>query len=112
MLKAMSSSADLIREARRRAGLTQRELAQRCGTTQSAIARLESGGSEPSLARVRRIVAATGAALQIELVPTASDPEGAAVLRNLSLTIDERWDKAVNTGRFVVEGRRAPSDEI
>ena len=37
--------ADLIREARKRAGLTQRELAERAATTQSSVARRESGST-------------------------------------------------------------------
>lgn len=44
----------LIR-ARIAAGLTQRELAERIGTTQSAIARLESGGSLPAVTTLHRL---------------------------------------------------------
>ena len=57
----------LIR-ARTKAKLTQSELAQRSGTTQSAIARLEGGRVSPSLATLRRYAEATGARLQIDLV--------------------------------------------
>lgn len=45
---------DLIREARRRRGLTQAQLAELAGTTQSAIARLESGRTSPSFDDVLR----------------------------------------------------------
>jgi DNA-binding XRE family transcriptional regulator len=41
-------------KARMEAGLTQTEVAERIGTTQSAIARLEGGGVSPSLATLRR----------------------------------------------------------
>jgi DNA-binding XRE family transcriptional regulator len=54
--------------ARTKAKLTQSELAQRIGTTQSAIARLEGGRVSPSLATLRRYAEATGARLQIDLV--------------------------------------------
>jgi transcriptional regulator with XRE-family HTH domain len=60
--------ADLIREARRRAGLTQAELAARVGTTQSAIARLERG-AEPSVRRVAELVRACGLELRVSLAP-------------------------------------------
>ena len=59
---------DLVREARRRAGLTQRELAERAGTTQSAIARLETGRSTPSFDTVLRLVRLCGFDLDVMLV--------------------------------------------
>lgn len=58
--------AQLIR-ARMAAKLTQAEVAQRLGTTQSAIARLEGGRVSPSLATLRRYAEATGARLTIDL---------------------------------------------
>jgi transcriptional regulator with XRE-family HTH domain len=45
-------SGDLIREARLRAGLTQRELATRAKTSQPAVARWESGDVVPSFERL------------------------------------------------------------
>lgn len=58
----------LIR-ARLDAGLTQAGLAERVGTTQSSIARLESGGAEPSFAMLRKLTAALNVSL--EITPTA-----------------------------------------
>jgi transcriptional regulator with XRE-family HTH domain len=55
----MLSAAEAIRNARLRAGLTQRELAERVGTTQSAIARLEASGSNPTVATLERVLDAT-----------------------------------------------------
>ena len=60
---------ELVREARRRAGLTQKELADRAGTTQSAIARLESGRSTPSLDTVERLLRLCGFQLIVEIAP-------------------------------------------
>jgi transcriptional regulator with XRE-family HTH domain len=52
-----------LREARVRKGLSQAEVAARIGTTQSAIARLESGAADPRLSTVERYAAAVGADL-------------------------------------------------
>ncbi|MGC1513913.1 MAG: helix-turn-helix transcriptional regulator [Acidimicrobiales bacterium] len=54
-----------LREAR---GLSQRELAERVGTTQSAIARLEGGNISPSLPTLDKIAEALGAELSVALV--------------------------------------------
>src|SRR6476469_6138870 len=59
--------ADLVREARRRADLTQRELAERAGTTQSAIARLESGRNSPSFEQVERLLKLCGFSMIVSL---------------------------------------------
>jgi transcriptional regulator with XRE-family HTH domain len=56
-----------------RAGLTQAQLAERVGTTQSAIARVERGRTVPSLARVRELVTACGLELRIRLVGPTTD---------------------------------------
>ena len=63
-----SLARELI-EARTRAGLSQAELAQRMGTTQSAIARLESGKAPPSMRTIVRIAAATGSRAVVRLEP-------------------------------------------
>lgn len=61
------TGADLLVEARKRAGLTQRELAERARTTQSSIARWESGRSEPSFANVVRLLRLCGFVLDVHL---------------------------------------------
>ena len=48
--------------------LSQAELAERVGTKQSSIARLESGKSEPSLSFLRRVVEALGGRLEVRIV--------------------------------------------
>jgi DNA-binding XRE family transcriptional regulator len=57
-------------KARSRAGLTQDAVAERMGTTKSAISRLESAGKHaPSLATLKRYAQAVGCELQVKLVP-------------------------------------------
>src|SRR2546428_4067319 len=57
------------RRARERLGMTQAELASRIGSTQPAVARLEAGGVTPGLATLRRIAAALGLELVVDLRP-------------------------------------------
>jgi len=54
--------------ARVKAGLTQAQVAKRMGTTQSVIARLESGRSLPSIKTLYRYAEATGTKPEIHLV--------------------------------------------
>jgi DNA-binding XRE family transcriptional regulator len=64
---AKTEIAHAIRAARQRAKLTQAQLAKKIGTSQSAIARIESGEDErtPTLPLLARIAAACNGALQI-----------------------------------------------
>ena len=57
--------ATALIKARADAGLTQEELAQRMGTTQSAIARLEGGKSRPSTTTLSKLEKATGTRLRV-----------------------------------------------
>ena len=59
--------AGQVIEARARAGLTQIELAEKMGTSQSAVARLESGKARPSVATLEKLAEATGSKLRIAL---------------------------------------------
>ncbi|MBL26204.1 MAG: transcriptional regulator [Rhodospirillaceae bacterium] len=60
--------------ARTHARLTQEQLASRMGTTQSAIARLESGRSKPSTTTLAKIAEATGTRLKIAFEPLKRAP--------------------------------------
>jgi DNA-binding XRE family transcriptional regulator len=53
-------------------GLTQAELAERVGTRQPSIARLESGQSSPSLSFLTRIVEALDGNLEIHIAPNGA----------------------------------------
>jgi ribosome-binding protein aMBF1 (putative translation factor) len=55
-------------KARKQSGLTQEEVALRMGTTQSVIARLESGKAVPSLKTLAKYAQATGKHLHLSLV--------------------------------------------
>ena len=61
--------ASAVIDARKRAGLTQQELAKKMGTTQPVVARLESGRVRPSMRTLERFAKATGSRLLISFEP-------------------------------------------
>ena len=61
--------AGQVAERRRALGLSQAELARVCGTTQSAIARLESGGRPPRIDTLLKLAHALDCELIVELRP-------------------------------------------
>ena len=62
--------ANQLLKARTRAGLTQDAVAERMGTTKSAISRLEGSGKHaPSLTTLQRYARAVGCDLRVRLVP-------------------------------------------
>lgn len=71
----MPTAAALIRDARHAAGLSQAGLAERVGTTQSAVARLESGRTSPRVDTLERMLAACGRRLQLLSVPQGNVDE-------------------------------------
>jgi ribosome-binding protein aMBF1 (putative translation factor) len=66
--------ARAVISARVTAGLTQEQLAQRMETTQSVIARLESGRTRPSTQTLERLATATGTRLRITFDPQGARP--------------------------------------
>lgn len=102
--------AHIVREARRRAGLTQRELAGRVGTTQPGIARIESGDSAPSFDRIVRLVRACGFDLDIRVVPLDEDAWSVAE-QGRSLSPDERLDRLLVGIELLEAGRDARTEE-
>jgi transcriptional regulator with XRE-family HTH domain len=87
-------SADLIRGARLRAGLTQAELARRLGRPQSQIARWENGRVVPSLETLRRVVRACGLELTFGLA-NYDDSYIAYIEELLELSPQERIEDAL-----------------
>jgi len=66
------SIASALIAARARAGLTQEQVAERMRTTQTVIARLESGRSKPSTRTLERFAEATGSRLRISFEPAVA----------------------------------------
>jgi len=93
----------LLREARRRAGISQRELARRAGTAHSVVARIEAGTTSPTWNSLVRLLKAAGFALDAALAPA---PVVAShmlddVERILQLSPEERLNELANAARFL-----------
>ena len=93
----------MLREARRRAGISQRELARRAGTAHSVVARIEAGTTSPTWNSLSRLLEAAGLALEAALTPT---PVVAShmlddVERILQLSPEERLRELANAARFL-----------
>lgn len=86
----MEDPTKRVRRMRRAAGLSQRDLAQRAGTSQPAIARYERGAATPSWATLQRLAAACGWRVRLDgrPIPDPHDTELAGIL--LELTPAER----------------------
>lgn len=93
-------SAGLLVEARRRAGLSQRELAARAGVGQQEIARYERGRVTPSLERLRQIVAACGLELTFGLA-RADASYDEAIARMLALSPAQRLARGLRDAESV-----------
>jgi len=58
-----------IIDARKNAGLTQKELSERTGIAQGDISKLENGNANPSIRTLQRLAAAMGMTLKMEFLP-------------------------------------------
>jgi transcriptional regulator with XRE-family HTH domain len=74
--------ASAVIKARAAAGMTQADLARRMDTTQTAIARLESGSSLPSTRTLKRVAEATGMRMHFGFSVKGEASAGKATLRS------------------------------
>ena len=82
----------LVGACRREAGLTQRELAARMGTTQAAISKIETGRTLPTITLLERVAAATGRSIVLTL--------GAEVRRPSRTELRERARQVLGDDEF------------
>ena len=101
------ASGSLLRDARRRAGLTQRELARRARTAQSVVARIERGRTSPTWETLTRLLAAAGFDLEAGLAvrPVRGSHMLADVPRILRLTPEQRLEEVANAARLTAGAR-------
>ncbi|MGA3220706.1 MAG: helix-turn-helix transcriptional regulator [Acidimicrobiales bacterium] len=106
--KASTTAGALVQLAREEAGLSQRELAQRAGVTQSDIARIETGRREPSIPTIQRILAGAGLELRFRLAPL-EDHDRVLLARQARRSPEERGAAEArhrrNVARFAANAR-------
>ncbi|MDP3909964.1 MAG: helix-turn-helix transcriptional regulator, partial [Gemmatimonadales bacterium] len=103
----MSSAADLLRDARTRAGLSQRALAKRAGTAQSVVARIEGGHTSPTWETLERLLAAAGTGMSTRTEPAAE--EGSMLYEVpglLRMTPEQRLQGVESVSDFLYNARR------
>ena len=109
-------AADLLREARERRAISQRELASWARTAQSVVGRIEAGHASPSLETLIHLVGAAGFSLKLELEPHPvvnptveafkSGIDRTLLVENLRRSIDERLRMNEEVQYFTDELRR------
>jgi transcriptional regulator with XRE-family HTH domain len=95
----IKTPAELIKDLRGRHGLTQRELAYRAGTSQSAIARLEGGDEDITWKRLTSILAAMGDEPVLDSARLASR-EVPDLALNRSMSPEARLANGIRFNRF------------
>ena len=122
---AIGDSAALVAEARRRAGLSQRELAERAGVAQPAVARAERVGANPTVRTLEALARAAGFTLRLTLEPAAPpdavverykrDVDRTLLRENLRRSVDERvrslgeWQRDMQALQAATRRARAPA---
>jgi len=101
----VKSPQTLLGEARQGAGLSQRALAKRAGTSQPAIARYENGVATPSWETLQRLMAACGRRLRLS-AEIAADPHDVELAEQmLELTPRERLSSLARYARLKATAR-------
>ncbi len=103
----MSDPGKLLREARRRHGVSQQRLAIRASTTQSAISRIESGRVSPTVATLRELLHLLGEDLVLAGEEADSGIDRSLIRANLSLAPAQRVERGLAFADFVRRNRGA-----
>ena len=109
-----TTASRLLVFARRSAGLTQRDLARRARTSQSVIARIESGAANPSWRTLQRLVNRAGFDLQgvLSLRPRGRSHMLDDVPRILRLTPEQRLLELHHAARFLAAAARVDDGSV
>jgi len=104
----MANAATLLRQARTRSGLSQRALAARAGTAQSAVARIERGQTSPTWSTLERLLKAANYDVVAHAEPSVVVGSHMLedVARILAMTAEQRMQEIKNVSRFLHDVRR------
>jgi transcriptional regulator with XRE-family HTH domain len=102
----MSMAGRMVREARRRANLTQRQLSAKAGIPQETIARIERGRVDPRVTTLDRLLEASGYGLE-SMARLGIGIDRTQIHDLLKLTPSERLTIAMANDRHYVEIRRS-----
>jgi transcriptional regulator with XRE-family HTH domain len=97
----------LLRDARRRHGLSQARLAVRAGTTQSAISRIERDQISPTVETLRSLLHLLGEELRLGSVESNSGVDRSMIRENLERTPEERVELGAAFTDSLLEIRRS-----
>ncbi len=102
----MSMTGRMVREARRRARLTQRQLAAKSGIPQETIARIERGRTDPRVNTLDRLLAACEFGLEV-MPRLGIGIDRTQIHERLSVPMDVRLGVAMADDSHFVEWRRS-----
>jgi transcriptional regulator with XRE-family HTH domain len=107
-MRCSKSPSTLLREARARQGISQRQLALRAKTSQDAISRIERGVESPTLERLDHLLTVLGERLELGTVPLAEGGRGAITTARERLREAASWNLAATQLEIIgAEARRA-----
>jgi DNA-binding XRE family transcriptional regulator len=104
------TAGELLRDARKRHGLTQRQLAMRAHTSQAAISRIERGLVSPSVDTLAELLWLMNERLALEAEPVDWGHDATLNQSNLALDTEGRIRRGVIFSRRMTELRRAVAD--
>jgi transcriptional regulator with XRE-family HTH domain len=103
--------AELVKDTRERKRLSQRRIALRAGTSQSAVARIERGDEAVTWPRLRSLMVAMGEEPVLSSRPLASRYDAGDLLRDRAMSPESRLANGIAFNEFATElalaGRRA-----
>lgn len=99
-VSGIKTPGELVRELRAENGLSQRELAYRAGTSQAAIARIESGSEDVTWTRLRSILSAMGEEPVLGSKRLASRYDFDDLMADRAMSAEARLANGLSVSRF------------